>query len=132
MNARGRDIPRGSSPPALEHHPDTTAPHTPTGWLTCCASPTHNPGSARDTYGCGAAPAGAWRASWWQSALLGVVLILAGLLVLRDATAATVVSAVVFGLALLCAGFAEIVQAFDTLLALPVPYLLVPDGRSPR
>jgi uncharacterized membrane protein HdeD (DUF308 family) len=59
-------------------------------------------------------PAGAWRASWWQSALLGIVLILAGLLVLRDATAATVVSAIVFGVALLCAGFAEIVQAFGS------------------
>ena len=59
-----------------------------------------------------AAPAGAWRASWWQSALLGVILIVAGMLVLRDATAATVVSAIVFGFALLCAGFAEIVQAF--------------------
>jgi uncharacterized membrane protein HdeD (DUF308 family) len=59
-------------------------------------------------------PAGAWRTSWRQSALLGIVLILAGLLVLRDATAATVVSAIVFGLALLCAGFAEIVQAFGS------------------
>ena len=57
-------------------------------------------------------PARAWRTSWWQSALLGIVLIVAGLLVLRDATAATVVSAIVFGLALLCAGLAEIVQAF--------------------
>jgi uncharacterized membrane protein HdeD (DUF308 family) len=58
--------------------------------------------------------AGAWRASWWQSALLGVTLIVVGMLVLRDATAATVVSAIVFGLALLCAGFAEIVQAFGS------------------
>jgi len=53
-------------------------------------------------------------ASWWQSTLLGIVLIVAGLLVLRDAVAATVVSAIVVGLALLCAGFAEIVQAFGT------------------
>lgn len=60
-------------------------------------------------------PAGAWQASWWQSALLGVVLILVGLLALRDATAATVASAIVFGLALLCAGLAEIVQAFGAL-----------------
>src|SRR5262245_37993572 len=59
-------------------------------------------------------PASAWRANWWQSALLGAVLIIAGLLVLRDATAATVVSAIVFGLALLCAGLAEIVQAFGS------------------
>jgi uncharacterized membrane protein HdeD (DUF308 family) len=53
-----------------------------------------------------------WRTNWWQSALLGIVLVLAGLFVLRDATAATLVSAIVFGLALLCAGAAEIVQAF--------------------
>jgi uncharacterized membrane protein HdeD (DUF308 family) len=59
-------------------------------------------------------PAGSSKESWWQSALLGAVLIVAGLLVLRDATAATVVSAIVFGLALLCAGFAEIVQAFGS------------------
>jgi uncharacterized membrane protein HdeD (DUF308 family) len=53
-----------------------------------------------------------WRTNWWQSALLGIVLVLAGLFALRDATAATLVSAIVFGLALLCAGAAEIVQAF--------------------
>ena len=59
-------------------------------------------------------PAGAWRTNWWRSTFLGIVLIVAGLFVLRDATAATVVSATVFGLALLCAGLAEIVQAFGT------------------
>jgi uncharacterized membrane protein HdeD (DUF308 family) len=59
-------------------------------------------------------PEHAWRAGWWQRVLLGVVLIIAGLLVLRDATAATVVSAIVFGLALLCAGLAEVVQAFGS------------------
>ena len=55
-------------------------------------------------------PAGAWRASWWQSGLLGVVLILAGLLVLRDATAATVVSAIVFGLGK--AGYPQFLSLF--------------------
>jgi uncharacterized membrane protein HdeD (DUF308 family) len=61
-----------------------------------------------------AAPPSAGRANRWQGALLGIVLISAGLLVLRDATAATVVSAIVFGLALLCAGVAEVVQAFGS------------------
>ncbi len=55
---------------------------------------------------------GAWTTSWWQSMLLGIVLILAGLFVLRNAIAATVVSAIVFGIALLAAGLFEIVQAF--------------------
>jgi uncharacterized membrane protein HdeD (DUF308 family) len=58
-------------------------------------------------------PESAWRARRWQSALLGVVLIVAGLLVLRNATAVTVVSAIV-GLALLCSGLAEIAQAFGS------------------
>jgi uncharacterized membrane protein HdeD (DUF308 family) len=50
--------------------------------------------------------------SWWQPILLGMVLILAGLFVLQNAVAATVASAIVFGLALLAAGVFEIVQAF--------------------
>ena len=58
--------------------------------------------------------AGRARGGWWQSALLGVVFIVVGLLALRDATAATMVSAIVIGLALLCAGLAEIVQAFGS------------------
>ncbi len=57
---------------------------------------------------------GARHASWWQSTLLGIVLIVAGLLVLRDAVAVTLVSAIVVGLALLCAGLAEVVHAFGT------------------
>lgn len=57
-------------------------------------------------------PAGTWGTSWWQSILLGIVLILAGLFVLRNAVAATVVSAIVFGIALLVAGIFEIVQSF--------------------
>jgi uncharacterized membrane protein HdeD (DUF308 family) len=48
---------------------------------------------------------------WWLSILLGIVLILAGLFVLRDAVAAKVVSAVAFGVALLLAGLFEIVQS---------------------
>jgi uncharacterized membrane protein HdeD (DUF308 family) len=48
----------------------------------------------------------------WQSVLLGVVLMLAGLFVLRNAVAATVVSAIVFGVALPATGLIEIVQSF--------------------
>lgn len=57
-------------------------------------------------------PTETFNTSWWQSILLGVVLILAGLFVLRSAVAATVVSAIVFGVALLVAGLFEVVQAF--------------------
>lgn len=54
----------------------------------------------------------AWGTSWWQSILLGIVLMAAGLLVLRNAVTATVLSAIVFGIALLAAGLFEVVQAF--------------------
>jgi uncharacterized membrane protein HdeD (DUF308 family) len=57
-------------------------------------------------------PAGTWGTSWWQGILLGAVFMLAGLFVLRNAVLATVVSAIVFGVALLIAGLFEIVQAF--------------------
>ncbi len=57
-------------------------------------------------------PAGTWGTSWWQSILLGIVFILAGLFVLRNSVLATVVSAVVFGSALLVAGLFEMLQAF--------------------
>ena len=57
-------------------------------------------------------PTGTLGTNWWQSILLGVVLILAGLFVLRNAVAATVVSAIVFGVALLIAGLFEVVQSF--------------------
>jgi uncharacterized membrane protein HdeD (DUF308 family) len=57
-------------------------------------------------------PTGTFGTSWWQSILLGVVLIIAGLFVLRNTIAATVVSAIVFGAALLIAGIFEVVQAF--------------------
>ena len=61
----------------------------------------------------GSAPhsTGTWEANWWQSILLGIVLIVAGLFVLRNAVAATVVSAIAFGIALLVAGLFEIVQS---------------------
>ncbi len=57
-------------------------------------------------------PTGTWGTSWWQSVLLGIVFMIAGLFVLRNAVLATVVSAIVFGIALLIAGLFEIVQAF--------------------
>lgn len=57
-------------------------------------------------------PAADWGTSWWQSVLLGIVLMVAGLFVLSNAVVATVVSAIVFGIALLVAGLFEIVQAF--------------------
>lgn len=63
----------------------------------------------------GSAPhpaAGTWGTGWWQSVLLGIVFMIAGLFVLRNAVLATVVSAIVFGIALLIAGLFEIVQAF--------------------
>jgi uncharacterized membrane protein HdeD (DUF308 family) len=53
-----------------------------------------------------------WGTNWWQSMLLGIVLTLAGLFVLRNTVAATVLSAIVFGIALLAAGLFESVQAF--------------------
>jgi uncharacterized membrane protein HdeD (DUF308 family) len=53
-----------------------------------------------------------WSMNWWQSILLGLVLMLAGLFILRNAVAATVASAIVFGIALLATGIFEIVHAF--------------------
>jgi uncharacterized membrane protein HdeD (DUF308 family) len=50
--------------------------------------------------------------SWWQPVLLGIVLILAGLFMLRNAVAATVVTAIVFGVALLVAGIFEVIHSF--------------------
>src|SRR5262245_41881495 len=101
------------SPRHLGHRPDTAAPPTPTGWLARCVSlyalSAEAPMAQTD-----AVPHPSGRTSWWHGALLGIVLIIVGLLVLRDATAATVVSAIVFGVALLCAGLAEIVQAFGS------------------
>jgi uncharacterized membrane protein HdeD (DUF308 family) len=53
-----------------------------------------------------------WGTSWWQSILLGIIFMLAGLFMLRNAVLATVVSAIAFGVALLIAGGFEIAQAF--------------------
>ena len=50
--------------------------------------------------------------SWWQPIVLGIVLIVAGLFMLRNAVAATVISAIVFGIALLVAGIVEIIYSF--------------------
>ena len=56
--------------------------------------------------------AGTW--GTWQSILLGLVLALAGLVVLRNATAATVASTFIFGVVLLATGMLEVVEAFLT------------------
>jgi uncharacterized membrane protein HdeD (DUF308 family) len=53
-----------------------------------------------------------WHTSRWQSILLGLILMLAGVFVLRNAVAATVVSAIVFGVSLLVSGLFEMVQSF--------------------
>jgi len=53
-----------------------------------------------------------WSTSWWQSLLLGAVLMIAGVYILLNAVSATIISAVIFGIALLIAGLFEIVQAF--------------------
>ena len=58
------------------------------------------------------ADAEAWSAGWWQSILLGAVVILGGLFMLRNAVAATVASAIVFGVVLLATGVFEVVHAF--------------------
>ena len=54
--------------------------------------------------------AGTW--GTWQSILLGLVLVLAGLVVLRNATAATVASTFIFGVVLLATGMLEVAEAF--------------------
>lgn len=51
--------------------------------------------------------------AWWQPIALGVVLIAAGLFMLRNAVAATVASAIVFGIALLAVGILEIIHSFS-------------------
>lgn len=55
---------------------------------------------------------GSWGSGWWQSILLGIVFIGAGLFMLQNAVAATVISAIVFGIALLVVGLFEVVQSF--------------------
>ena len=53
-------------------------------------------------------------ASWWGAALLGAVLVAAGIYVLGDVVFATRVSAIIFGIMLLIAGAAEIIHAFSS------------------
>jgi uncharacterized membrane protein HdeD (DUF308 family) len=52
--------------------------------------------------------------SWWQPIALGIVLILAGLFMLRDALAAKVFSIIMIGITLLGAGLFEIIDSFWT------------------
>src|SRR4051812_33381802 len=51
---------------------------------------------------------------FWVCVLLGIVLVAAGILVLGDVVAATVISAMVIGLTAIAAGGFEIVHAFWT------------------
>ncbi|HEY8269048.1 MAG TPA: HdeD family acid-resistance protein [Xanthobacteraceae bacterium] len=51
---------------------------------------------------------------WWQFALLGIGLLLIGLYVLSHLTAATIATAIFFGIALLVGGGIQIWQAFST------------------
>jgi uncharacterized membrane protein HdeD (DUF308 family) len=50
--------------------------------------------------------------SWWGALLVGAIFILAGLFVLGDVVAATVISAVLIGIVLVVAGASEVFQAF--------------------
>lgn len=56
--------------------------------------------------------AGAFGAGPWKATLLGVIFILAGIFVLGNVVAATVISAIVFGFALIVAGGFEIFHSF--------------------
>jgi uncharacterized membrane protein HdeD (DUF308 family) len=49
--------------------------------------------------------------SWWQAVALGIGLILIGLFTLGNAAAASVVSAIIFGVALLIAGLFEVIHS---------------------
>lgn len=51
--------------------------------------------------------------SWWGALLVGAIFIFAGLFVLGDVAAATVISAVLIGIVLMVAGAAEVFQAFS-------------------
>lgn len=59
-------------------------------------------------------PAGAASPPTWTRLLLGLVLILAGIIVLGDVVAATIISAMVIGIMAIVAGGFEIVHAFWT------------------
>src|SRR5208337_2691113 len=51
--------------------------------------------------------------SWWLYLLLGIVLLIAGAIVLGDVVLASVISAIFIGWAILIAGILEIVHAFS-------------------
>ncbi|MDX8533140.1 HdeD family acid-resistance protein [Mesorhizobium sp. VK25A] len=51
------------------------------------------------------------RRSAWTNAAIGIILILAGVFVLGDLALATIISALVLGIAIICAGFVEIALA---------------------
>ncbi|MFA5956379.1 HdeD family acid-resistance protein [Hyphomicrobium sp.] len=51
--------------------------------------------------------------SWWGAILVGAIFIFAGLFVLGDVVAATVISAVLIGILLVVAGASEVFQAFS-------------------
>ena len=51
--------------------------------------------------------------SWWGAILVGAIFIFAGLFVLGDVVAATVISAFLIGVLLVVAGAAEVFQAFS-------------------
>ena len=51
--------------------------------------------------------------SWWGAILVGAIFILAGIFVLGDVAAATVISAFLIGILVLVAGAAEVFQAFS-------------------
>lgn len=52
--------------------------------------------------------------SWWLYLLLGIVLLIAGVIVLGDVVLASVVSAIFIGWTIVIAGILEIVHAFST------------------
>jgi uncharacterized membrane protein HdeD (DUF308 family) len=51
--------------------------------------------------------------SWWGALLVGAIFIFAGIFVLGDVVAATVISAFLIGILLVVAGIAEVFQAFS-------------------
>ncbi|CCB66301.1 MULTISPECIES: HdeD family acid-resistance protein [unclassified Hyphomicrobium] len=52
--------------------------------------------------------------SWWGAILVGAIFVFAGIFVLGDVVAATVISTMLIGVLLLVAGISEIFQAFST------------------
>ncbi len=52
--------------------------------------------------------------SWWGAILVGIIFLFAGIFVLGDLVAATVISTMLIGVLLVVAGVSEIFQAFST------------------